>query len=158
MFYCAGAKTSKTPYETTLLAILRQVAYDDATGTVPTTILEAYKKVSTRSDDLKPFRFSPYKYQEILGGILKSGIRLRIMIDALDQCDKPTELLKVLRDAATQYPDQIELLVTSQGYVQVEKKLSDIVIVDVNTSIPGDDMLTYVTTEVKGRERMMKGF
>ena len=74
------------------------------------------------------------------------------MIDALDQCDKPAELLKVLRDASNESPSQIELFLSSQSYVQVEKKLPDAVIVDINKSMPADDMVTYVTTEIKRRE------
>ena len=82
------------------------------------------------------------------------------MIDALDQCDKPEELLKVLRDVPHQSPGRLELLVSSQDYVQVEDKFPDVEEVYVNTSMPKDDMVTYITAEVKGREkdeRLLKG-
>jgi hypothetical protein len=82
------------------------------------------------------------------------------MIDALDQCDKPAEVLKALRDASQQSPGKLELLVSSRADVQVDKKLPDVVTVDINASMPVDDMVAYVTTEVKSREkdeRLLKG-
>ncbi len=82
------------------------------------------------------------------------------MIDALDQCDKPAELLKILRDASRKSPGQLELLVSSRGVVQVEKKLPDVVTVDINASVPVDDVVEYITTEVKRREmdeRLLEG-
>ena len=158
-FYCTGDEKSKTPSNEALLAILRQAAYGAATGTISRNILDAYKRAGADSDDLK-LLFSTSKYVELLGGILKSGIRLRVMIDALDQCDKPIELLKVLRDASYESSGQLELFVSSRGHVQVEKKFTDVVLVDINTSVPMDDMEIYITTEVKRREqdeRLLEG-
>ena len=136
------------------MALLRQAAYNPNTGEVSSNILHAYKNAGGDTDMLRPLGFeTSEKYQQLLGGILQSGIRLRIMIDALDQCDKPAELLKILRDISRGSPSGLELLVSSQGYVEVDKKLPQVVEIDVNASMPADDMSTYVTMQVKGREK-----
>ena len=137
-----------------LLAILRQATYSDSTGEISNNILLAYKNAGGDSDQLKPLVFrTADQYQQLLGGILQPGIRLRIMIDALDQGDKPVELLKILRDASLGSPSGIELLVSSQAYVEVEKTLPRVLKIHVNTLMPMDDRSTYITTQVKGVEK-----
>ncbi len=159
-YYCTGDVENQTKYGEVLLAILRQAAYDAATGAISQNVLDAYIGAGADSDVLRPVRFRTCKYQELLGGILRSGVRLRILIDALDQCDYPAELLEILRDASRESPGQLELLVSSRDRVRVEEIIPDVSTVDINTSIPANDIVEYITTEVKRREkykRLLKG-
>ena len=121
-------------------------------------MLDAYKNAGGDSGDLQPFSFT--KCETLLHGILESGIKLRIMIDALDECDKPEDLLIALRDASGVMPGGLELLVSSRHVVHVDAKLSNTVIVDLSQSVSETDMITYITTEVNNREedeRILKG-
>jgi hypothetical protein len=116
-------------------------------------VLDAYVKAGGDS-------FSFTKYQTLLHGILGTGTKLRIMIDALDECDEPKELLKVLRDASRVMSGGLELLVSSRYEVRVDERLSNVVIVDLGKSVSETDMITYITTEVNDREedeRISKG-
>lgn len=100
---------------------------------------------------MQPFSFT--NCETLLRGILESGIKLRIMIDALDECDEPKELLKALRDASQVKPGALELLMSSRHEVRVDDKLSNAVIVDLGQSVSETDMVTYITTEVNDREK-----
>jgi hypothetical protein len=142
---------SKHSYKLVLQAILRQAAYDPIKGKIFAQVLDAYKNAGGDSEDLERFSFA--KCNELLRGILGSGIKLRIMIDALDECDEPKELLKALRDASRVRPGGLELLVSSRYEVRVKKKFSNAVIVDLDQSLSDTDMITYITTEVKDREK-----
>jgi len=113
-------------------------------------MLNAYINARGDSVDLQPFSFT--KYETLLHGILESGIKLRIMIDALDKCDEPKELLKALQDASILMPGGLELLLSSRHRVRVDEKLSNAVIVDLGRSMFNTDMITYITTEINDRE------
>ena len=56
-------------------------------GEISTHVLNAYVNARGDSVDLQPFSFT--KCETLLHGFLKSGIKLRIIIDALDECDEP---------------------------------------------------------------------
>jgi hypothetical protein len=133
-----------------LQALLRQAAYDPAKGEISENVLNAYINAGGDSANLRPFSFT--ECETLLHGILKSGVKLRIMIDALDECDEPKELLKALRDASRVVPGGLELLVSSRHEVYVDKKFSNPIVVDLNESVPEADMIIYITTEVSERE------
>jgi hypothetical protein len=82
-------------------------------------VLDAYKNAGGDSEDVERFSFA--KCNELLRRILGSGIKLRIMIDALDECNKPKELLKALQDASWVRLGGLELLVSSRYEVCVKK-------------------------------------
>ncbi|KAF8857268.1 ankyrin [Acephala macrosclerotiorum] len=159
-FYCSRGTdlNSKHSYKSVLQALLRQAAYNPMKGEISEHVLNAYINAGGDSVDLQPFSFT--KCETLLHGILESGIKLRVMIDALDECDEPKELLKVLRDASRVMPGGLELLVSSRHEVRVDEKLSNAVIVDLGQSVSDSDMITYITTEVNDREedeRILKG-
>lgn len=141
-----------------LQALLRQAAYDPTKDEISEHVLDAYINAGGNSEDLQPFSFT--KCEALLHKILESGVKLRIMIDALDECDDPKELLKALRDASRVIPGGLELLVSSRHEVHVDEKLPKAVIVDLGESVSEADMITYITTEVNDREkdeRILKG-
>jgi hypothetical protein len=159
-FYCSRGTdlNSKHSYESVLKALLRQVAYDPITGEISADVLKAYIDAGADIEDLQLFSFT--KCEELLSAIFKSAIKLRIMIDALDECDEPKELLKALRDTSSDMQGGLELLVSSRHEVDVYNKFPNAVIVDLVRSVSNTDMITYITTEVKDREedeRILKG-
>jgi hypothetical protein len=141
-----------------LQALLRQAAYDPIKGEISAHVLNSYINAGGDSVGLQPFSFT--KCETLLHRILESGIKLRIMIDALDECDEPKELLRALRDASLVMPGGLELLLSSRHGVRVDKKLSNAIILDLNRSVSDTDMITYITTEVNDREedeRILEG-
>jgi len=150
-FYCSRGTDLQHSYRAALQALLRQAAYDSVNGEISENVLNAYKSAGGDSKDSQPFAFK--KCDELLRGILKSGVKLRIIIDALDECDEPKKLLKALRDAFQDAPGRLELLVSSRYEVHVDEVFTNPVKVDINTSMPETDMITYITTEIKEREK-----
>lgn len=140
------------------MALLQQAAYNHISGEISSTVLNAYKDAQGNSGDAKPL--SIHDCKKLLREVLKSGVTLRIMIDALDECDQPKELLKVLRDVSQDVPDRLELLVSSRYEVSVDDKFPNAIIVDLNESVPRGEMTTYIDTEVRDREgdeRLLRG-
>jgi len=150
--------SSKHSYTSVLQALLRQAAYDPVKGEISAHVLDAYINAGGDSGDLKLFSFT--KCETLLHGILESGVKLRIMIDALDECDEPKELLKALRGPSGAIPAGLELLVSSRYEVHVDEKFSNAIRIDLGKSLSETDMITYITTEVNDREedeRILKG-
>ena len=143
---------SKHSYESVLQAILRQAAYDPVTGTICPEILDAYTIAGGNSADLRSFSFTR-NWEPLFHSILKSNIKLRIMIDALDECDDPRKLLKNLRRAYEVAPDALELLVSSRYEVHVEDKFPHAVTIDVRSDLSKSDMDTYIDVEVYDRDK-----
>jgi hypothetical protein len=143
-----------------LLALLRQAAFDYVTDEVFEAVSNAYQTSGGDSQDLKAFNFGAL-YRDLLSGILKSGIKLRVFIDALNMCDNPNEVLKAIRDASEGISGGIELLVSSTHHVEVHKILSPVVIDTHSSSAAMEiDMITFITREVQDREkheRLLKG-
>lgn len=141
-----------------LRALLRQAAYDPVEGEISAHVLNAYISAGGDSGDLQSFPFT--RFNELLHGILGSGVKLRIMVDALDECDEPWELLNALLAASQDMPSGLELLVSSRHEVPVNEIFPEAVRVDLDGSVSETDMVMYITTEVRGRkegQRILKG-
>jgi len=111
------------------------------------------------SADLQIFNFTR-NWEPLFHSILKSKIKLRILIDALDECDDPRELLIVLRHAYEVIPGGLELLVSSRHEVHVDDKFPNAVTIDVRSDSSESDMDTYITTEIYNRDnddRILEG-
>ncbi|KIW94160.1 uncharacterized protein Z519_05476 [Cladophialophora bantiana CBS 173.52] len=150
-YYCSKDETSRNQYQNVLRALLVQAAYDPVSGTISQSVVYAFNE----NKKFLSFR----KCKELIAGVLKD-VKLRIMIDALDECDDPKELLKVLRNLAEIAPGRLELLVSSRHSIHVRERLDRVVEVDVQQLMPKAEMLTYIETEIKERktdERLLKG-
>ena len=111
------------------------------------------------SADLQIFNFTR-NWEPLFHSILKSKIKLRILIDALDECDDPRELLIVLRHAYEVIPGGLELLVSSRHEVHVDDKFPNAVTIDVRSDSSESAMDTYITTEIYNRDnddRILEG-
>jgi hypothetical protein len=144
-----------------LRALLRQAASEPGTGDVSEHARNSWIKAGGGSEDVQAFNFDT-EYEYILHGILRSGVKLRVMVDALDECDEPKKLLNILRDASKITPDGLELLVSSRHEVDVRNKFPDAVMVDLNQSSLNiyNEMTRYIETEVKdleNDERLLEG-
>ncbi|KAI0864845.1 hypothetical protein F4860DRAFT_381533 [Xylaria cubensis] len=151
-YYCARNEAARNSYKTVLRALLRQAVYDPINGTISQKVLDVWKAGEN------PFSFS--KCETLIAGVMRDGIKLRFVIDALDECDEPKELLKVLRNLSQAAPGRLSLLVSSRNSVQVQEKFNGLLEVDLAKSMNKADMYTYVVTEIKEREkdeRLLRG-
>ena len=152
--YCYASKeTGRHAYQDILRILLRQVAYNSIDGKISRTVIAAYRKGSEEKLD-------PRICQSLLVGILNEGVKIRIMIDALDECDNPRELLNILQDVFEQTTGSLQVLVTSRTRVQVQDKFPHAGVIDLLRAETEADLHTYVTGEIKQRrndDRLMKG-
>jgi hypothetical protein len=147
-----------------MFSLLRQAAYNEQENTIAQDVIDAYEGAGGDSTN-KALLFD--KATELLTKILQSGVNLRIMIDALDECSDPYGLLEALRDAAAtavrnSYPRQgrLELLVSSRQNIEVLKYMKNAVPIDINVAKDEYDMKVYIITEVRNRkeqERLLEG-
>ena len=81
-----------------LRPIVRQVARSHTDKSVAMPVKNLYDKL--KFDDPKEGNLSSEQCKDVLGKILDSGVKIRLVIDALDECVKPEKFLKTLRDAS----------------------------------------------------------
>ncbi|XWX01232.1 hypothetical protein V2A60_009258 [Cordyceps javanica] len=154
-FYCSRGTDLKSlhSYESVLRALLRQAAFNPVTGEISAPVLNAYHNAGGSSGDLRTLRLDDCKtlLHDILE--LEASLKLRIFVDALDECDQPRELLKTLRDASQDNPHALELFVSSRREVDVKDKLPQAVMIDLNELKTSGDMVRYINAEVLEREK-----
>jgi hypothetical protein len=86
----------------------------------------------------------------LLAGVLKTGIKLKIFIDALDECEESRELLAVLKRLRNGAPsaDSFLLLVTGRPHVNVCDYFPTAIQVNVEAHRTRDELQNFVKTWV----------
>lgn len=152
-FYCSGQDASeRKSYQTVLRSLLCQAAYDHVRGTVASAVLSKFRQGENS------FLFS--MCEELFRAIMEEGIKLRIVIDALDECDEWDKLLEALRRIVESKPSQCQLLVSGRPEVKVQRHFPEASIIEVIKHITKGDMRDYITQEVIRpdiRDRMFCG-
>lgn len=143
--------SARTSYIDIIRLILRQAAFDPVAVEIPEVVRQRYNDLGGSSGEAASLSLeSAYT---LLSRILASGIKLRVIIDALDECNEPKKLLKIFRDISDKVPGALELLVTSRHQVQVTEKFQDCPKIDLNNLHSAADMLAFIQTEVKERDK-----
>jgi hypothetical protein len=98
----------------------------------------------------------------LLAGVLKTGIKLKIFIDALDECEESRELLAVLKRLHKGAPsaDSFLLLVTGRPHVNVCDYFPTAIQVNVEAHRTRDELQNFVKTWVSlldEHERLLGG-
>lgn len=160
--YCSRAQAldSKTSYIAILRSLFRQASFNQLTGECPYNIVALFNDRSQSGKATPLEDVSQILYQ--LTAILLSGVRLRVMIDALDECDRPHLLLEALAKIYKEVPEKLEILMTSRHEVYVKEivafgKCREI---NLNTALTRADMKNFINLEVRGAEnhsRLLKG-
>jgi hypothetical protein len=99
-------------------------------GKIFTHILDTYNKIGGKTKNLQNFPITEFKI--ILRKILKSGIKFKIIIDILNKYNKSKELLKALRNTSENNKNRFKLFVSNQHKISINKKFSNIIIVNFN--------------------------
>lgn len=150
--YCAPGQA----YRSVLLALLQQAAFDPVTGKAFDQIQIAYQSSGGNSEDLRTFHFEAL-YEKVLGGILQSGIKLKVLIDALNLCDNPDEVLTTIKNVSSKNPRNLQLLFSSTR-IKYVRKVFDPIVIDTHTvrSKMEADMRTFIQRRVKDDSKIYK--
>jgi hypothetical protein len=130
---------------TILKSILRQLVYDPETCTTTQEALDMYRAAN------KPDFVTLKQCKTLFTSILKAGIKVRIFIDALDECDEWRELLTNLSELSrcASTPHQFQLLVTGLTHVRVDKKFAMAEKIDVHIARSDSELRHYVIGSIK---------
>jgi len=160
--YCSRAQAldSKTSHIAVLKSLLRQASFNQLTGECPSNIVALFNDRS-QGGKATPLEVES-QISEQLTSILLSGIRLRVMIDALDECDRPYLLLETLAKVYTNAPEKLEIVMTSRHEVHVKRidAFNGCWNIDLNTFLTYADMKNFIDLEVRGAakySRLLEG-
>ena len=138
--------------------MLRQASFNQVTGEIPDTILALFNDRS-QGGKAAPLQIVSQISEQLIK-ILLSGVKLRVMIDALDECDRPMYLLGSLAEVYKAAPEALEILITSRKEVCV-KDISQFLKcqeINLNSSIGNTDMRNFIDLEVRGAEKNFRLF
>ena len=133
--------------------MLRQASFDPSTGDISSNILGLFND-RNQSGKATPLEIESQITNELIK-VLQSGVRFRVMIDALDECDKPMDLLAALEEVYNNALGKLEILVTSRHEVDVMKidAFNNCHQINLNTSITREDMKKFISLEVRGAKK-----
>ena len=144
-FYCSRDRDTNT--DQIIRAILRQTSADVLYTSIVPEVFNYYTSCKNTGSDRKP---SYHICIKLLKEILASGLKVRIIIDALDECKDPDELLKALFDLSeSSNGKHLELLLASRHEVDIAGWFPDCQSVDVNERMPIDEMERFISMEIK---------
>jgi hypothetical protein len=88
--------------------------------------------------------------EDLFVGVLEAGVKVRIVIDALDELDEWRALLNVLRKIYNKAPtpNQFQLFVSGRAEVNVEAKFEMAVKIDINHIRTEAEMREYITRSI----------
>ena len=149
----------------------------DQSGTDPAVILRSLVRQLASSSDgsslLSPVRtiYNRLRYERPGSGCLSLGecsellteltscySNLTIIVDALDECEKPYELLRALKRVGDSSTSQTKLFVSSRLNVNVASVMIFHRKIDIQSQSASKDMENFLHTEVKQRDRrLLKG-
>jgi hypothetical protein len=143
-FYCTKVSGDQTP-KIILKSLLRQLVYNPVDRTIVQKARDMYNEPERSSFE------SMKQCEELFVNILEAGINVRIMIDALDECDEWRELLNVLRKIHNQAstPNQFQLLVSGRAEVDVEAKFNKAIKIDVVAARTRTEIRNYITRSIE---------
>ena len=157
-FYCVrqGQDQSGTDPIVILRSIVRQLASSlDASSILP-PIRTVYDKL--RYERPVSGCLSLEECSELLRELTSYYSNTTIILDALDECEKPYELLRALKRVAHSRTDQIKLFVSSRLNVHVDSVMILHRKINIQSQGASKDMDIFLHTEVKQRDRrLLKG-
>ena len=156
-FYCSNEDPKRKQPVWILRSILAQLACSSADVTAPTLWTELYNK-STKSPDGDDKILAAYKCVTLLSRVISQGGGTVIVIDALDECEDPDELLLYLKEVEDDNPGKTRLFLSSRMHVGVSKIYESC----LSVFAPGGneaDLGFYISNEVKNRKirRLLDG-
>ena len=156
-FYCSNEDPKRRQPIWILRSILAQLACPPGDLAAPTLWTDLYNK-SRKSPDGNDGMLAADKCVTLLRGVISQGGGTVIVIDALDECEDPDELLLYLKKVEQGNPRKTRLFISSRMHVGVPKIYESC----ISVSTPGGneaDLGFYVWNEIKNRKirRLLDG-
>jgi hypothetical protein len=144
-FYCTRGSSDQTAKHI-MKSILRQLVYDPKDHTIARTARDMFNRL-----DRPPFE-SMSQCEELFEGLMDSEIKVRIVIDALDECEHEdrTTLLKTLQElhSKAQTPNQCQLLLSGRAHVEIPLWFSAAVQINVDCVSTQREMRDYIDRSI----------
>ena len=157
-FYCVrqGQGQSGTDPVVILRSLVRQLAWSLDGSSISPSVRTFYDK--WRYEKPGSGHLSLEECSGLLTAMFSSYSNTTIILDALDECEKPYELLRALQTIANSTTSQIKLFVSSRLNVNVASVLSHCGKIDIQSQGTSKDMDIFLHTEVKqGDRHLLKG-
>ena len=157
-FYCVrqGQDQSGTDPAVILRSLVRQLASSLDGSSILPPIKTLYNRWRHERPDSG--RLSLGECSEVFTELISCYSNTTIILDALDECEKPYELLRELKTIAKSNTGQIKLFVSSRLNVNVNSVVILHRKIDIQSQGTSKDMDIFLHTEVKQRDRrLLKG-
>ena len=157
-FYCVrqGQDQSGTDPAVILRSLVRQLAWSLDGSSISPRIRTFYDRWQYERPDSG--RLSLGECSELLTELISSHSNITIILDALDECEEPYELLRALKTIANSSTGHIKLFVSSRLNINVSSVLIPRSKIDIQSQRISNDMDIFLHTEVKkGDRRLLKG-
>ena len=157
-FYCVrqGQDQSGTDPAVILRSLVRQLAWSLDGSSISPPVRTFYDKWRYERPDSG--RLSLGECSGLITELISSYSKTTIILDALDECEKPYELLRAFRTIANSTTGHIKLFVSSRLNVDVASVLIPRSKIDIQSQRTSKDMDIFLHTEVKeGDRRLLKG-
>ena len=157
-FYCVrqGRDQSGTDPAVILRSLVRQLAWSLDDSSISPPVRTFYDKWRYERPDSG--RLSLGTCSGLLTELISSYSETTIILDALDECEKPYELLRALKTIASSGTGQTKLFVSSRLNVNIASVLIARSKIDIQSQGTSKDMDIFLLTEVKnGDRRLLKG-
>jgi len=148
-FYCSRNSTTNTPVEI-LRSLVAQLVWSADGSEVTDQVKKIHKKRTARRSIESPFSVSDYV--DLLATLIRQHGPTIIVIDALDECGSPMELLWKLFEIWTK-ARQLKVFISSREGIEVTKVFSEALVVKMESDNSSDDIGKYITTELNRKER-----
>jgi len=150
-FYCGGLTATKTEPLTVLRSILAQFACSDNGIDVSEHIRPLYEMRDERMQDKNP-RASAADCAQLLSKIIQERMSAIIVVDALDECTRPMELLESFSRIMSEVGSDanLHLLVSSRMDVEERTWMEEVLqpkIILSNSAKTADDIRTFIQKE-----------
>ena len=156
-FYCSDEGPNRNRPTWILRSILAQLMCSPNNLEVPTRLMELYEP-SRKIPDEHVVRLTADECVNMLREVISQAKETTVVIDALDECEDPDELLLSLKEVEEGNPRRTRLFLSSRMHVRVSKIYESCVII----STPGAneaDLAFYIRNEVGNRKtrRLLDG-
>ena len=157
-FYCVrqGQEQSGTDPAVILRSLVRQLAWSSDGSSISPSIRSFYDRWRYERPDSG--RLSLEECCELLKGLVSPKSNTTIILDALDECEKPFELLRALKKIAHSSTGQIKLFISGRLNVNPANVLIPRSAIDIQSQSTTTEMAIFLHAEVKeGDRRLLNG-
>jgi hypothetical protein len=145
-FYCSKRKGSGSSVVDVFRSLVRQLAYSSKDARVDNDVVDAFK--SRTSPETDPLMLKECK--QLLPRLLCRSTSAALIIDALDECSKPQQLLSELTELSAVLSEcSVRLFMSSRDDVNVSRFFPTCESVSITPKSVADDFKYFVNRHVE---------